>query len=217
MGRPKGGYKNAAGKRVPGVTTIISRFKDSGGLIHWAWNEGMEGRDYRDSRDKAANAGTIAHAMVEHHLTGKNIESDLPDVDAETMAKARDAHEAYLQWERQSKIDFLAIENALVSEVHQVGGTIDGIGVIDDKLCVIDFKTSNAIYQDALIQVATYEVIWNENHPEAPITGGAHILRFAKEHGDFAHHHYPNLDEAFRQFVLFREAYEIDKVLKKRV
>jgi hypothetical protein len=36
MARPKGGYRNAEGVRVPGVTTIIGRFKDSGGLINWA-------------------------------------------------------------------------------------------------------------------------------------------------------------------------------------
>ena len=35
-GRPKAGYKNAAGEKVPGVTTVIGRFKDSGALLHWA-------------------------------------------------------------------------------------------------------------------------------------------------------------------------------------
>src|ERR1051326_3779732 len=29
-------YRTKNGKRVPGVTTILSRFKDSGGLIWWA-------------------------------------------------------------------------------------------------------------------------------------------------------------------------------------
>ena len=36
MPSPKSGYYNAKGERVPGTTTIISRFKDSGALIHWA-------------------------------------------------------------------------------------------------------------------------------------------------------------------------------------
>lgn len=30
------GYYTKTGKRVPSVTTVLSRFKDSGGLIHWA-------------------------------------------------------------------------------------------------------------------------------------------------------------------------------------
>jgi hypothetical protein len=41
-------------------------------------------------------------------------------------------------------------------------------------------------------------------------------VRFSKEHGDMEHRHYPELDEAERLFLLFRDAYEIDKVLKKR-
>jgi len=36
MPTPKAGYYNVKGERVPGTTTIISRFKDSGALIHWA-------------------------------------------------------------------------------------------------------------------------------------------------------------------------------------
>ena len=36
MPTPKSGYYNVKGDRVPGTTTIISRFKDSGALIHWS-------------------------------------------------------------------------------------------------------------------------------------------------------------------------------------
>ena len=39
MAHPKGGYK-LDGKRVPGTTTIIGRFKDSGGLLYWAFEQG---------------------------------------------------------------------------------------------------------------------------------------------------------------------------------
>ena len=58
-------YKNAEGKRLPSVTTIIGRFKDSGGFVHWAWDLGIQGIDYRKVRDAAADAGTIAHHLVE--------------------------------------------------------------------------------------------------------------------------------------------------------
>jgi hypothetical protein len=36
MPTPKKGYYTQKGERVPGVTTILGRFKDSGALIHWA-------------------------------------------------------------------------------------------------------------------------------------------------------------------------------------
>ena len=63
MPTPPQGYFNAAGERIPGTTTIIGRFKESGALVHWAWKLGMEGKDYREVR--AADAGTAAHAMME--------------------------------------------------------------------------------------------------------------------------------------------------------
>ena len=124
-------------------------------------------------------------------------------VDLDVLAKANGAYLAYLTWERQSKVEFLVVEPTLVSEEYRFGGTIDFIGGIDGEIVLGDFKTSNAIYPDHLIQVAAYRHLWEEHHPDEKISGGFHILRFAKEHGDFAHHHYPNLDEAWRQFQLF--------------
>lgn len=45
MATPRGGYFTAAGEKVPSVTTILSRFKDSGGLMFWAHGVGAEQRD----------------------------------------------------------------------------------------------------------------------------------------------------------------------------
>jgi hypothetical protein len=46
-GKGRGKYRLADGTRVPSVTEILSRFKEGGALIHWAWRLGMEGEDYR--------------------------------------------------------------------------------------------------------------------------------------------------------------------------
>jgi len=95
MPTPKEGYYLADGTRVPGVTTIISRFKESGGLMYWAWNEGREGRDYRDTSRTAADAGTLAHALVESRI--KHVaEPDMSGVSVDIATKARGAFAAYL-------------------------------------------------------------------------------------------------------------------------
>lgn len=74
---PTQAYKNKAGKRVPSVTTILSRFKDSAALMIWANKEGLEGRPLRgegSTADKAAEAGTLAHAFVEADIkTGEGV------------------------------------------------------------------------------------------------------------------------------------------------
>lgn len=73
MPRPDGGYRTKAGKVVPGVTTIIGRFKESGGLVRWAFEQGKlyergEIHGLNDKRDKAAEAGTIVHLLVQEYL-----------------------------------------------------------------------------------------------------------------------------------------------------
>ena len=80
----------------------------------------------------------------------------------------------------------------------------------------MDIKTSNGVYRDNLLQVAAYGYLWAANNPPDQITGGYHILRFSKENGDFSHHFYPDLSEAWEMFVLLRKAYDIDLRLKKR-
>jgi hypothetical protein len=222
MPTPKRGYFLKDGTKIPGTTSIIGRFKDSGGLLHWAFRQGKEGKErLYDEAEKAADIGTCAHGMVEMHIHGKtpdeiNAWANDTLADPDALAKARGAYGAYLAWAKNFKVKIIEQEIQLVSEKYRYGGTPDAIGLIDSQLVLLDWKTSNSVYADYLIQLAAYRRLWEENNPSKPITGGFHLLRFAKEHGDFAHHYFPNLDNAWRQFLLFREAFEIDKELKKR-
>ena len=201
------------GKRVPSVTTVLSRFKEAGGLIHWAWQCGVEGKDYRQERDSAASAGTVAHALVEAHIRDKTF--DVTAYPTDILKRAQTAFEAFLEWAKASHLEPAHTETSLVSEKHRFGGTLDTM-FINGKLAVGDWKTSNAVYMDMLCQVAAYGKLWEENHPDQPIEGGYHIIRFDKKYGDFSHHWYPELDDAWRYFLLVREAYDLAKDLKRR-
>lgn len=221
MAHPKSGYRNAAGERIPGTTTIIGRFKDSGGLLWWAFQQGEacergEVTGLYDKRDEAADSGTLAHEMVEMHIKGSEFKAP-ENAPEKVLTQAENAYLMYLEWADQSKLEIIEQEMNLVSEEYQFGGTPDAIGMIKGELCLVDWKTSNGVYPDYLIQLAAYRHLWEENHPDKPITGGFHLCRFAKERGDFAHHYFAELDDAWDQFKLFRESYEIDKRLKKRV
>lgn len=220
MPTPRKGYFLRDGSRVPGTTTIIGRWKESGGLLQWAFKQGRDGAaSLYEERDKAADAGTLAHLMVEHHIKGEPDEAVAALSQGhppEIANKALDAYAAFLTWERHTRLRVVEQEMQLVSEQYRYGGTPDAIGLINNQLCLLDWKTSNSVYQDYLIQLAAYRHLWEENYPDRPLTGGFHLCRFAKEHGDFSHHYYPNLDEAWRAFVLMRELYDIDLTLKKR-
>lgn len=213
MGRPKDGYYLKDGKtRVPSVTTILGRFKECGGLIAWAWQLGMERKDYREVRDSAADAGTMAHAAVEAFLHGQPFafpESDLGK-------KATTSFEAFREWAAQSNLVCTHTEVGMVSEAHRYGGTMDAL-LVSGRRAVGDWKSSNALYPEYLCQIAAYGILWEENHPEEPITGGYHLLRFDKTHGDFTHKWWGELETAKKAFLLMRELYECDKELKQRI
>ena len=61
-------YKNITGDKVPSVTTILGRFKDSGGLIRWSNAEGLKGNKYNDIMKKHQDIGTSLHELAEMHI-----------------------------------------------------------------------------------------------------------------------------------------------------
>ncbi len=214
MSRPVTGYHTADGKRIPSVTTIISKFKESGGLIHWAWDLGIQGIDYRKVRDDAASAGTFAHHMVERWIHGEDPYA--VHGDEELIAKARNAFSLFLEWAGQTRLSVTETELSLVSEKHRFGGTLDAM-LVNDKLSLGDWKTSNSVYSDYLFQLAGYAILWEENRPSQPITGGYHLLRFAKDTPDFTHHFWGEIDIAKEGFLLMRRLYDIKAICDKRV
>jgi hypothetical protein len=213
MPTPKQGYFLADGTRVPGVTTILGRFKDAGPLMRWAWEEGRAGRDYRETRQAAADAGTIAHAMVEAEIHGRPFV--MPEVPEDIRAKAQQAYATYREWAAQTKLQPIATEVRLVSETHRYGGTLDVI-LVGGRRLLGDWKTSNAVYGEYLLQLAAYGALWNEHHPQEPIEG-FQLMRFSKQHPDFEARFFAELDAAWEMFLALRRAYELDKKVKERI
>jgi len=212
---PREIYKDKAGNRLPSVTTILSRFKDSGGLLYWANQAGLDGKTLDEARMPAATSGTMAHDLVEAHINKR----DLPELsgDADTVAKARAAFDTYLKWADMNKIAIRHTEVSLVSEWHKFGGRLDAIGTTASGLVLLDWKTSNAVYADYLLQLGGYKILWEENYPDHLLTGGFHLCRFAKEHGDFSHHYFPNIDDEAETFIAMRQLYDKVKRVEKRV
>jgi hypothetical protein len=51
----------------------------------------------------------------------------------------------------------------MVSEAFGFGGTADLIAKINDKICLLDFKTSKGITSDHIIQMAAYDAALREH------------------------------------------------------
>lgn len=218
-------YFNSSGVRVPGTTTVIGMNlgwnKDA--LKHWAWVQGKEGKDYRNVVKKAADAGTVAHAMVEAHIQGQPFDPERFEfeIEPEVLRLAQTSFSAFRRWERGSRLQVLATEVYLVDDDYEFGGCIDAIGLIENEngvpeLALIDWKTSDGTYADHIIQIRAYGYLW-EQKTGMKLDGGYHLCRFAKESGSFTHHWWPadGLDEAWKVFTWLRAIHQRKRVLEK--
>lgn len=203
-------YRNAEGKRLPSVTTVINKRKEADGMIYAAWKLGTEGKDYKAEWSGKASSGTLAHSMIHEE------EINLSQYTPEMIARAEQGTKNYEKWKRQSLLESEVSEISLVCECHQVGGTIDDVWIQDGERSIGDIKTGK-LYADHLCQVAAYKHLWEVNFPDKPITGGFHLLHFDKETADFGHSHFSDLSEAWEAFVHLRALYEIMEKLKERV
>jgi hypothetical protein len=169
-GRPQA-YKTADGKRCPGVTTIVNRFKDSGGLIHWAWQQGIDGKDFRETRDKAADAGGIAHEMIDAEVHGLPLPEFLR-AEPEHVKLALKALEAFREWRAQVKLRVLETEVPLISEKYRFGGTFDA----DAKAYIEqtqryhkpEFASSYRIAQAAVVTAGEWLPFVGRDEPPTP-------------------------------------------------
>jgi PD-(D/E)XK nuclease superfamily len=209
-------YKNKEGKRVSGVTSILSANLgwNKQPLMYWAWNEGMEGRNFRETAEKAADGGTVGHYLIDCDIR-KTI-PDLKKFPKEAIDLGETCYLNFLEWKKM--VDFRPVhtEIHLVSEQYQFGATPDCIGTVIDKTALVDWKTGGT-YEDHLLQLSAYRVAWEENNPDQPLTGGFHLLRIGKEDASFHHHHWDSLPEAWEAFRAVLKLHEIHKKLKKSI
>jgi len=240
MAHPKKGYWLPDGTKAAGTTTVIGRFKESGGLLWWAFEQGKaaergEINSLYDKRDEAGLSGTGVHFMVWMRLS-EHFNADLSKIDVLDMGddgkitltddvrnEIQTGFDAYMQWERMTKLTITHQEIQLVCPKYRFGGTPDAIGLIEDEPCLIDWKTSKKIYSDMLIQLAAYgwliEHGLQQQHDYKPLgikVKGFHLCKFSKHSGDFSHHYFPQLDIEWEQFKLLRVAYDNDKIIKQR-
>jgi hypothetical protein len=212
MPRPEGGYRLRDGTPVPGITTPAGFIKDAGSLIHWAWKAGFAGQDYRKLRDDAGTAGHLAHAAVEAWIRKQPYTWDGPPA---IVDRAKRSFGAFREWAENSRLEVTHPEISIVSETYRAGGTLDAI-LISGKRAIGDWKTADGLYPEALLQLAAYGRLWDEKFPQEKISGGYHLIRFDKTFGDYHHHYWPELEDAWQAWVHCRALYDLRAKLKQR-
>lgn len=168
-------YITPDGKRLPSVTTILSRTKDMSFLDEWKNSIGIEKAE--KIRDEAAIIGTAMHTNLENYITGK-------DISGSYMSKV---------------LSQLIIKNGLcnVSEIwgNEVplytkdlyAGTTDAIGIFNGKPAIIDFKNSlrnkeKSHIGDYFLQLSAYAISHNEMYNTNINTG---VIMIATREGKY--------------------------------
>lgn len=94
----------------------------------------------------AADYGTMAHAWLESHLNG--VEVDL----AALPEPSRNAVNAYLKWQGDHKLETIKTEETFYNCKLNYAGTCDWVGMLDGQLSLADWKTSTGIYFNYIVQ-----------------------------------------------------------------
>lgn len=173
MARPSFGYRNAAGKKVPGSTTVLKSvsFMDTDILCNWAAKLARQGQDWKAARSAAGDHGTKLHELCEVRLPHELVESDRPEgVSQIDWMKLKQSYEAIRKWWVKHGASVAFAEEPLVSELYQFGGTPDAVVRFEnppinwsaDDLYLLDFKTGGFIGAKEVAQMSSYRQLLAE-------------------------------------------------------
>ena len=125
---------------------------------------------HQRKKEDAAGVGRLVHDYLDAHLKAKMTFGDPPALPNDERALT--AIRAYLQYENEHRIRYLASEQIVASLQHRYIGTLDNlnnVATVDDQLAINDYKTSKSIRKGYRPQLSAYCMAWNEMHPDQPI------------------------------------------------
>lgn len=204
-------YHLKDGTRVPSVTTYLG-ILNKPALMHWSWQQGIAGLDYRKVRDTAATIGTLAHYLILCKLKGE--EPDLSDYTPNEIKAAAIPMNKFDEWHKEHELEPILLETPLVSEKYKFGGTADFYGKDNGALVLLDFKTSGAVYTENFYQLAAYKKLLEEYGYRVK---SARILRLSKDADEsFEDRASGNLAKYWSVFLACQQVYELQKAANRK-
>ena len=142
-------YINNNGFRVPSVTIVLHKMIEEESLLLWANSLGFQKKKYLETLNYYADIGSKVHKAIENFLHNKEVDKDTPYF----------PYTAFLDWYNSlisvfQKVEVIGQEESLTSTYY--GGTYDLLLNINDRIYLIDFKTSSKITYKFFIQLAAY-------------------------------------------------------------
>lgn len=142
--------------------------------------------------EDAADFGTLLHLRVEAEMRAELGERvtvpELPAVfvsldGGEEPHPVLNAYGSYLAWRREHRVVPIKAEVRVVSRALGYAGTVDLLASVDDRLVLVDYKTSKSVYPEYRVQVTAYRHAALEMREVKEIIP-AMVARFPKTAGD---------------------------------
>jgi len=200
-------------EKLPSVSAIINRFKESGALIGWAYKMGREGKDLRAARE--LTVGVIVEQMVEAHLLGQAAPSPPPEATAGDLERARVAFSGFATWATENEVELLERQVEFTSHTHRFTGRVDALLSIRGARVIADWKVTSGIFLDHLLQLAAYRIALRGLDGDAAPSRAA-LIHISKDAGLVTPHEWDaeTLATAEQMFLTLRAAWDLDKALK---
>lgn len=188
------------GIRKTGVTTILGIKDKSVPLVSWATglsadyledlikkgkvvtlddvyvSEGL----YSVRKQEAADIGTKIHDWAEKYIKHKLKIKGYAFPEMPDEKEVQIGINAFLDWEKEHEVKFISSERVVYSKKYDYIGKMDVEAKVDGKVCLIDLKSSNGIYNAVRMQTAAYAKA-DEEEQKKKIYSGRWAIRLSKE------------------------------------
>ena len=139
-------YEN---KFLPRVTAIIAKIIEEPQFYFWSNSLGLQGKQYMEVMNDICNFGLRTHKGIELFIKGEQVPDETP----------WSSFNGFLKWwniiNENNNIIVLGQEQQMIGKYY--GGTYDLLLKVNDKVILVDFKTSSSITYKYWIQMSAYK------------------------------------------------------------
>ena len=150
-------YVDEKGNEYASITRVLSILNKDAIM---AWRKRVGEEEANRISTKASKRGTKVHGLIEKFIANEEWNVDVNLLDLQVMKDVTPAIETSLS-------EVFAIEKKMYSEHLGVAGTVDCVGIWNNKRSIIDWKTSRKWKKKEWIsgyfmQSAAYAIMWEE-------------------------------------------------------
>jgi hypothetical protein len=200
----------------PSVTSVLNFFPKNQFFHNWLKDVGHNSEIIAN---KAASEGTQVHNAIDAFLNGSEIHwldeygKALYSLDTWKMILK------FADFWNTHKPELVVTEYHVFSDEFKYAGTTDIICKINDKLWLLDIKTSNSLHTSHNLQLAAYAKAWNETHDTIIEETGILWLKASTRSegkGDkiqgkgWELKHISNIDDNFEMFMNIYKIYKLE-------